>query len=91
LLIHTEGTPEIEIKNEVRTFPNPANNSIIISNSAFQNGLSISVYNIQGQLLFNHPMQQAKTEIDISQFENGVYFVRVFGTNTNIVKKIIKE
>lgn len=91
LLIHTEGTPEIEIQNEVSTFPNPANISIVISNSAFQNGLYISVYNIQGQLFFNQPMQQAKTEIDISQFENGVYFVRVFGANTNIVKMIVKE
>ncbi|MPM10965.1 hypothetical protein SDC9_57303 [bioreactor metagenome] len=91
LLIHTEGAPEIVIRNEVSAFPNPANNTIIISHAAFQNGLSISVYNIQGQLLYNHPMQQAKTEIDMSQFENGVYFIRVFGVNTNVVKKIVKR
>lgn len=91
LLIHTEGTPEIEIHNEISTFPNPANNRIVISNSALHNGLSISVYNNLGQQVFSHPMQQVKTEIDMSQFDSGVYFVRVFGTNTNIVKKIIKE
>lgn len=91
LLIHTEGTPETDIRNEINIFPNPASSSILISNSAFKDGLSVSVYNIHGQLIFNHPMQQARTEIDISKSETGVYIVRVWGTDTNFVKKIIKE
>jgi len=73
-------------------YPNPANHNITIENTSANNneGL-IFIFNLQGQLLMQQPMSQLKTDIDISGFANGMYFVKVKTDNVIKVKRFVKE
>ena len=74
-------------------YPNPANDNITIENTSLNNikDAMISIYNIQGQLLIQQPMSQAKTNIDIAGLARGMYFVEVNTENGVAVKKFLKE
>ena len=77
--------------NQITVCPNPANDLITIENSLIAENEMVSIYGIQGQLLLQQTIHQAKTEIDISNLDKGVYIVRVIGNDINVSKKIIKE
>ncbi|MGD0711680.1 MAG: T9SS type A sorting domain-containing protein [Bacteroidales bacterium] len=76
---------------QITVYPNPANDNITIENNAFTKGQTIYIYDIQGQLLIQQPMLQAKTNFDVSTFSKGVYFIKVENEKGIAVKKFIKE
>ena len=60
--------------------PNPANNylEIVLSNEALtMQGLSAQFFNIQGALLKTLPLNNEKTQIDISDLAKGFYVIKV--------------
>jgi N-acetylneuraminic acid mutarotase len=75
----------------LKIYPNPATDNLTIKSSAFTNNQTISVYDIQGQLLLQQPMLKAKTNIDISQFSKGLYSLKVEDDNSYTVKKFVKD
>ena len=89
----TTSVPDKIIDNNFILYPNPANNNITIEYSSLNNNKEklALVYNIQGQLLQQLPLLQNKTVVDISNFTNGMYFVKIKTENGVIVKKFVKE
>jgi len=89
-----QGTVGISLVNHydiLLIYPNPANNNIVVENSSFTKGETITVCDIQGQQLLKQPMQQSKTYIDISAFSKGIYFIKVENEKGIAVKKFVKE
>ena len=79
------------LNNDIMIYPDPASDIITVENTAFTNGQSISIYNIEGQLLLQQPMQQAKTNIAVAAFSKGLYFLKVENENSFTLRKFIKE
>jgi hypothetical protein len=79
--------------NKLKIYPNPASDKITIEikSQNIANSSLLSVYNIQGQLMFEKPVSQRSTNIDISAMARGVYIVKLT-TNKNIeVSRFVKE
>ena len=73
-------------------YPNPAEDFVVINCHTERSVESIQIYNMQGQLILNSPLEKGvrgidRHQIDISQLEQGVYIVRL-GKQT---KKLIIE
>jgi len=80
---HLDGVEEIQETN-VNVYPNPAKNVIYIEGA---NGANIIIYNTLGQTICENQSEKDEiTTIKISDFENGIYFVKV----GNSIKKIVK-
>jgi len=77
--------------NFINVYPNPTTDIITIESSLNSKNATVYIYNIQGQLLLQQPVENYKMEIDISGFCKGVYLVRALGEDVNVVKKIMKE
>ena len=77
--------------NLINIYPDPATDNITVKNINFNKGQTISIYDIQGQLLIRQPMLQAKTNINVSALPSGVYFVKVVSENWTIAGKFMKE
>jgi uncharacterized repeat protein (TIGR03803 family) len=75
----------------INVYPNPVSDNVIIENTTLAKDQTISVYNVQGQLLLQQPMLSSKTTINVSALANGVYFVKVNTKNGVMVKKFVKE
>jgi hypothetical protein len=82
---------ELKLNNSITLYPNPASDNITVEIASLAKTQTISIYNIQGQLLIQQPMMQAKTNIDISAFSKGLYFLKVENEKSIAVKKFVKE
>jgi hypothetical protein len=72
-------------------YPNPANNNIVIATA--ETVVEVSVYDVYGRQHNNISASQQgnETNINISNLNNGVYFVRVKTENGEMVKRFVKE
>ncbi len=68
------------IASAIAVYPNPSNNFVTITNAEGQN---ITIVNSLGQVVANIENATANQTIDISNFANGTYFVKV---NAEVVK-----
>lgn len=69
-------------------YPNPTNGKITITS---KDPISeVTVYNVQGQLLFDQKMNEMTTNVDLSSFANGTYFfkLKINGVEANF--KVLK-
>jgi|GEM_PF-3124465 hypothetical protein len=85
----TTSINQLSNNNAINIYPNPAQNNFTIETSSNEKQ-TVSVFDITGKLVLSQTIN-GKTNIDISNFTNGVYFIQV-QTNTNVItKKIIVQ
>ena len=72
-------------------FPNPASDNLSIE--ANEEITEVNIYNILGVNVYNEQctMNNLQLDINISDFNNGVYFVKVKTGNGETVKRFIKQ
>lgn len=75
-------------QTHVGVYPNPANESVMISTEAAQ---TIEVTNTLGEIVFSSNATATTTTIDISTWSAGVYFVNVYGVNGKSTERLIVE
>ncbi|MEI6695846.1 MAG: LamG-like jellyroll fold domain-containing protein [Bacteroidota bacterium] len=82
-----------DIGKTMQIFPNPASDHITINTGQIQNqqNTTVSIYDIQGQLLLQQTIVQLQTELNISHLANGVYLVKVNNDKNTLVSKFVKE
>lgn len=80
---------ENQIDNTVKIYPNPASDFVQIeANSSIK---SIQLFDAQGRVLTTKIPDNIQANMDISTYQNGIYFLKV-KTETGIkVEKIVKE
>lgn len=69
-------------------YPNPTTGNVAITSKDAIT--EVAVYNVQGQLLFNHKMNELSTNVDMSQFATGTYFFKLKINDREANFKIIK-
>jgi hypothetical protein len=76
----------------IALYPNPAFSAIHIKTDASVDcsGKTICVYNRVGQLMFAGALSKQQ-DIDISRWENGVYFIKINGVAAKAMTKFIKQ
>ncbi|NLK48760.1 MAG: T9SS type A sorting domain-containing protein [Bacteroidales bacterium] len=72
-------------------YPNPASNAINISynNHSYLNETELHIVNLKGQVVRSTRLNETEQTLDISELESGVYFVRLFNSQENLVQKLI--
>jgi len=74
------GVADVNTKNEIRLFPNPAHTSITIT--GVQNGDKIGLIDVTGKMVTS--LSQATgtaVEIPVSQLAEGLYLVQIWSAN----------
>lgn len=82
--------PELQISNEIRMYPNPADHYIFIESDQNYSG-TISILNMNGELLYLGNMSGVQSTIDVSGLPQGVYIISFNNAQSHITKKFIKE
>lgn len=82
--------------HDLQVFPNPATNELNYQfDVANKENIKISIHNIIGQIVYSEQIQNAigtyKKQINISNFTNGMYFIKIEFENGTISKKFIKN
>ncbi len=82
-----------ELDNNFKVFPNPSTGILNVNISNLNNDLNLILINLNGSIVFTDKVNSIKggytKQIDLSGFAKGVYFVRLFNSNQNMIKKIL--
>ena len=73
------GVEENNFKTNITLYPNPANNKVtIINNNEPAKETTISIFNIQGELMLSEKFkEQNAIELNISKFAGGIYMLKI--------------
>jgi hypothetical protein len=72
----------------IRFYPNPIKNKLFIESINGENFDKISVFNLEGALVLSSSNTE---EVDLSNLNSGVYFIKIQNNHITFTKKLIKE
>lgn len=78
----------------VTIYPNPASNHVnVVSEGHFQGDAVISLFDLQGRLILTKPVKDLSKgyTLDVSNFNAGMYFIKISSPIGEVVKKFIIE
>lgn len=85
-----DGVNEYVMDEAVSLYPNPTNNQCTIHHA--QSIIhSVSLYDVYGKLLYAVSVNDSNATLDLSQYADGVYFVRVATDNGVVTKRVVKK
>lgn len=78
-------------EDDIILYPNPADSFVLIKGNYHNN--IISIYNAQGQLVYQHLMQYNGSKIGLEHLSNGIYFYKINDKLGNNIKtgKLVKS
>ncbi|WP_196886406.1 T9SS type A sorting domain-containing protein [Aureivirga sp. CE67] len=84
---------ENQLTQNISIYPNPAKDKITISNQDESFNSSISIYDQNGRIVkyLKNIKLQENLDVDISNLENGIYFVKINTEKGAYTEKIIKK
>lgn len=89
-----EGTSVIGIgpktydKEDLLIYPNPVRNRVIIKSDGLG---EIKLYNQAGQLVKAHTSMENILNLNVSELDSGIYFIKVFSHNQITTRKLVIE
>ncbi len=90
---YTIGTNIVDLQNNIITYPNPTNGILHIDFTnleKFEN-ISIQITDIIGKTIFEQTELEQNETIDLANFENGVYIIKIQTAKKIFITRIIKE
>jgi hypothetical protein len=81
------GMDELKGENNVEIYPNPTSDKITIQSESTLN--KIELYSVLGDKIQEYLALDKDMEIDMSNYQSGVYFVRVYTENGFSEKKVV--
>jgi hypothetical protein len=78
---------------QVHIYPNPATGELTIEFEKQQTtGTTIELFDISGKVVYTTTINPGETQhqINLSSFEEGLYFIRISNTDYTVTKKVIK-
>lgn len=88
----TVSIEENSLENQINIYPNPANDYININDNSFQNLLNITIYNTIGQILYTKQnITSNNLQIDISNYNSGLLFIKIESNKQSIIYKLLKS
>jgi len=82
----------IEItNNSLKIYPNPTKDKLFISTNGKIANPIIQVFDTRGKLMFSKNINSNNSEIDVSQWSKGIYFVKFYSDSNIIIKKVIVQ
>ena len=72
--------------SKIQLYPNPSSDIIKIDLSENNIGESIEVFNLQGKQILSSTIINTQTEINVSNYERGMYFLKIGNQKTKFIK-----
>ena len=75
----------------VMIYPNPSNTAINIRLSTYSSNEFILITDVFGRIIYKELLQGINTKLDVSSWNNGVYFYEIMNGKEILRGKFIKE
>lgn len=85
------GSDDFSLRNTIQLYPNPANDVLNIQNDSDESITGLRIFNVNGGLVKEVKNYQNIATISVSDFQAGVYFVKINLNDKVLNYKFIKE
>lgn len=84
---------ENQLQTTISIYPNPSNGNfqLEIDGPQFTKSCKVEIYNIQEQKIYQSLITNSKSNINVNNEPNGIYFVRIYGETEIYERKIIVQ
>jgi hypothetical protein len=92
--VYQQGALEIKTETKepmIQLFPNPVTDHLIIKNTENTVGSKVTVYTILGQELNSFILDTTQTILDVSHYQNGIYFIQINTKSGIQTNKFVKK
>ena len=90
--ITSVGLTDVPVSDFIRVYPNPSTGIFTIDDTRGElSGQAITVGNLVGEIIYRSKITSQKTQLDLSNKPEGVYFISVTGQSGKLVTRITKE
>lgn len=79
----------IDTIDEINIFPNPT--SFIVTLTGIENKSTIEAFNVFGEKVISFQSENTSIDLNLSELENGIYFVKVSSKKRVVSKKVVKK
>lgn len=79
------------LSDDFVVYPNPSNSFINVECLIFNDNPEIKIISMLGEIIYQAKVTSKLSQIDVSQFTNGVYFIEIKANNFIHCKKFIKQ
>ncbi len=80
-----------KIEGDFQIFPNPANSLLNVNVLHVSDDCRIVITNCVGEIVVDEAIETTINRIDISKFNEGIYFLKIIGNDGVFAKKFIKN
>jgi plastocyanin len=89
--ISTVGITENSLSPFVFIYPNPSDGKFqfTIEGEQIAKNCKVEIYNVQGERIYQSEITNTKSDIDLSNQTNGIYFMKIYNEQTVLTKKIV--
>ena len=85
------GISNVSTLTDILITPNPTNGLLIITFQKLQNNSTINISNSIGQTTLTKELSTLHSNIDISTFASGIYYIEIIGDNKTYRTKLLKN
>ncbi|MGN6477649.1 MAG: T9SS type A sorting domain-containing protein, partial [Flavipsychrobacter sp.] len=91
IMPNTTGITAIE-KEVLNIYPNPAKDKVIINmNNPAETKSDLTIFNMNGQKLYQQSFNGNHTEVDLKGWAKGIYFIKIENENLHLIRKLTLE
>ncbi|WP_179353842.1 T9SS type A sorting domain-containing protein [Winogradskyella vidalii] len=85
-------TADFNLDNAIKIYPNPVENQLQIELTNFNEDVKYQIYNTLGQeITKGHLNANSLSTVNMSQYQTGIYFVKVTTGTSSMTQKLIKN
>lgn len=82
--------PEELLSNDIKIYPNPADNFIMIQSETVSGGI-IRCIDMRGRIVLEQKLESPIQMLDISRLNSGIYMLSIQDKNVNVSGKVVVE
>ena len=87
--VPSQGIEGVDSYNSFVLYPNPATTTVTIDLTGVEDAALVSIIDLNGRKVYSEQVIDERMTVDVSALAKGAYFVRVTGSNTTAVRKLI--
>lgn len=84
-------TDDFSKKHGLRVFPNPTDGPVFVEiKEVAASGFSLQLIDLQGLIIFEKEILGENAALDLGGFPSGAYFLKITGTDGQVVRRLVK-
>lgn len=82
---------DIKAEGYFSIYPNPTQGTVQVSTEKWSQNTNITLRDMSGRILNSQVMNSATFDLDLSDYQSGIYFITISNENYSTSNKVIKE